>query len=175
MNNCVIVLGESGSGKSTSLRNLNPEETFVLNVLDKPLPFRGYKKKYNDNAKNYYSTDNYLAIIKYINAINERRPEIKSIIIDDFNFIMSNEFMHRSSERGYDRFTDIGKHTFDIVETIKGCREDLYCFILSHTEITSDGKIKCKTVGKVIDDKVSIEGRVTTVLHALIIDGEFKF
>src|SRR5258708_14332322 len=107
MNNCVIVLGESGSGKSTSLRNLNPEETFVLNVLDKPLPFRGYKKKYNDNAKNYYSTDNYLAIIKYINAINERRPEIKSIIINDFNFIMSNEFMHRSSERGYDRFTDI--------------------------------------------------------------------
>lgn len=175
VSNIVLILGESGVGKSTSIRTLDPKETFIINVLDKPLPFRGYKKKYNSELKNYYATDNYKEIIAYVRAINERRPEIKNIILDDFNFVMANEFMIRSSEKNFERFIDIGKHTFDIVEELKLLRDDLYCFLMSHTEMSHAGVIKTKTVGKMVDDKVGIEQRITTVFHAKVIDGQYRF
>ena len=175
MSNIVLILGSSGSGKSTSTRTLNHEETFFLNVLDKPLPFRGYKKKYNTDNKNYYATDDYSQIIAYIRAINERRPEITSIVIDDFNFVLSNEYMRRARENGFNKFTEMGIHTFEIVEEIKKLRENLFCFIMSHTETDHEGIIKPQTVGKVVPNKVSIEGRITTVLHSRAIGGEFKF
>lgn len=175
MSNIILILGESGTGKSTSIRTLNHEETFIINVLDKPLPFKGYRKRYNDELKNYFSTDNYKQIISYIKAINERRPDIKNIIIDDFNFVLANEFMMRASEKSFERFVDIGKHTFEVVEELKKLREDLYCFVMSHTELSHAGIIKTKTVGKMVDDKVSIEGRITTVLHSKVVDGQFKF
>lgn len=175
MSNIVLILGESGSGKSTSIRTLNPEETFIINVLNKPLPFKGYKNKYSKDLKNYHSTDCYKEIISYIKAINERLPNIKNLIIDDFNFVLANEFMHRASEKSFERFVDIGKHTFEIVEELKLLREDLICFIMSHTELSHAGVIKTKTVGKMVDDKVSIEGRISTVLHARVVEGKFKF
>lgn len=175
MANIVLILGTSGSGKSTSTRNLCSDETFFINVLDKPLPFRGYKKKYNEDKKNYYATDDHSKIISYIRAVNERRPEIKNIIIDDFNFVLSNEYMRRSRENGFIKFTEMGIHTFDIVEELKKLREDLFCFIMSHTEIDHEGVIKPQTVGKIVPNKVSIEGRITTVLHSRVIGGEFKF
>lgn len=175
MSNIVLILGESGTGKSTSIRTLNPEETFIINVLNKPLPFKGYKNKYNKELKNYHSTDCYKEIISYIKAINERLPNIKSLIIDDFNFVLANEFMKRASEKSFERFVDIGKHTFEIVEELKLLREDLICFIMSHTELSHAGVIKTKTVGKMVDDKVSIEGRISTVLHARVVEGKFKF
>ena len=102
MSNTVLILGQSGSGKSTSIRTLDPETTFILSILDKPLPFRGYKKKYNAELKNYYSTDDYRAILSYIKAIDERRPEITTLVIDDLFYLMSNEFMNRVMERGFD-------------------------------------------------------------------------
>ena len=173
--NIILILGESGSGKSSSLRNLKPDETYIINVLDKPLPFKGYRKKYNKELKNYHATDSYQDIISYIRAVNERGTHIKNLVIDDFNFILANEFMHRASEKSFERFVDIGKHTFEIVEELKSIRDDLYCFIMSHTELSHAGVIKTKTVGKMVDDKVSIEGRISTVLHAKVIDGQFKF
>lgn len=175
MGNIVLILGSSGSGKSTSTRNLPSGETFFINVLDKPLPFRGYKKKYNETKKNYFATDDYLKIISYIRAINERRLEIKNIIIDDFNFILSNEYMRRAKENGFTKFTEMGVHTFDIVEELKKLRDDLFCFIMSHTEVDHEGIIKPQTVGKIVPNKVSLEGRITTVLHSRVIGGEFKF
>lgn len=175
MSNIILILGTSGSGKSTSTRNLPSEETFYINVLDKPLPFRGYKKKYNEGNKNYYATDDYAKIIAFIRAVNERRPEIKNIVIDDFNFVLSNEYMRRARENGFTKFTEMGIHTFDIVEELKKLREDLFCFIMSHTEADHEGVIKPQSVGKMVPNKVSIEGRITTVFHARVIGGEFKF
>lgn len=175
MSNIALILGESGSGKSTSIRTLKEDETFIINVLDKPLPFKGYRKRYSKQLKNYHATDDYKEIIAYIRAINERRPEIRNIVLDDFNFVMANEFMMRASEKSFERFVDIGKHTFEVVEELKALREDLYVFIMSHTELNHAGIIKTKTVGKMVDDKVGIEARISVVFHAKVIDGQFKF
>lgn len=175
MSNLIVVLGESGTGKSTSFRNLNHEETFIINVLNKPLPFKGYKKLYNDSNKNYLESDRYGEILKYLQAINDRRPEIKTIVIDDFSFLMNNEFMRRCQERGYDKFTDMSLNVFDIFELCKTFRPDLYCYILCHTEKDHAGIIRPKTVGKMTSDYVGIAERVSIVLHTQIIDMQYKF
>lgn len=180
MSNSVLIIGESGAGKSTSIRNLNPDETFLFNVLDKPLPFRGYKKNYirkcsEDKKVNYISSDNFDLIARALQKINKERPEIKNIIIDDFQYLMANEFMKRATERGFDKFTEIGQHAWIIINSLIHLREDLTCFVLSHNDSDASGKVKPKTIGKMLDDKITLEGMFTTVLHALVIEGNYKF
>lgn len=175
MSNLIVVLGESGTGKSTSIRNLNHEETFIINVLNKPLPFKGYKKLYNQENKNYLESDRYQEIVAYIKAVNERRPDIKTIIIDDFSFLMNNEFMRRCREKTFDKFTDMGANMFELMELCKNLRDDLFCFIMCHTEKDHAGFIKPKTVGKMTADYVCISERVSIVLHSQIIDRQYKF
>lgn len=175
MSNLIVILGESGTGKSTSLRNLNHEETFIINVLNKSLPFRGYKKLFNVENKNYLESDNYPTILKYLSAINENAPHIKTIVIDDFSFLMNNEFMRRCRERDFVKFTEMGVNMFDIMEMCKKFRPDLYCYIMCHTEKDHAGIIKPKTVGKMTADYVGIAERVTIVLHTQIIDRTYKF
>lgn len=174
MANTTLIMGESGTGKSTSIRTLDAAETFIINVLDKPLPFRGFKQKYKSNV-NYFATDDYNKILKAIDKINREMPHIKNIIIDDFQYIMSNEFMRRASERGFDKFTEISQHAWSIARACCGTRDDLYCFLLSHTECDASGKIKAKTIGKMLDDKITFEGMFTTILHSMIVDGKYKF
>lgn len=178
MGNSTLIMGESGTGKSTSIRNLDPKETFIINVLDKPMPFKGYKKTYipvKGNSGNYFSTDDHSLILKIIDYINNERMDIKNVIIDDFQYIMCNEFMRRASERGFDKFTEIAQHAWAIAKACAASRDDLYFFILSHTENDGNGKVKCKTIGKMIDDKVTLEGMFTVVLHSLLCDGKYKF
>ena len=176
----VLIIGESGTGKSTSIRNLDPKETFIINVLNKPLPFRGYKKHYtpfsNENpAGNHYSTDNYEKIEKLIEGINKNNPEIKNLIIDDFQFIISNEFISRAMEKGYDKFSQMGQHFASILYKLKECRGDLNCIVMSHCEIGEDGKSRMKTVGKMIDQYLKPEGIFTFVFHTTIREGQYKF
>lgn len=173
------MIGESGSGKSTSLRHLNPKETFILGVLDKPLPFRGYKAHYTLMSKsnpngNYYATDSYELIMRCIKSVNER-PEIKTLVIDDFQYVMGNEFMRRALEKGFDKFSEIAQHAWTIIKELTNTRTDLYCFVLSHSDADVNGRMKCKTIGKMLDDKITLEGMFTSIFHALIIDGQFKF
>ncbi len=175
MTNTILVIGPSGSGKSTSIRNLDPKSTFIISVLNKPLPFKGYKKNYNEEEKNFLYTDNYQAIIKYIKAINDRRPEITTLIIDDAHFIMANEFMDRACERGFDRFSEIAQHMWLVMCAITNTRDSLTCFVLSHNEIDNTGMSKPKTVGKLLDDKITLEAMVTVCLHTYLKDGEYKF
>jgi hypothetical protein len=175
MSNLIVILGGSGTGKSTSFRNLNPDETFVINVLGKPLPFRGYRKLYNEEKKNYLESDNHSLLLKYLNGINERRPEIKTVIIDDFIFLMNNEFMRRCREKSFDKFTEMGANIFAIMEACKAFRDDLSIYILCHPELSKTGVVKPKTVGKMTDDYVCISERVTTLFHTQVIDGQYKF
>lgn len=175
MSNTVLVIGQSGSGKSTSLRNLDPKSTFIINVLDKPLPFKGYKKSYNKENKNFFCSDNYKTITSLIKAVNERRPEISTLIIDDAHFLMANEFMHRACEKGFDRFSEIAQHMWEVMCAITSAREDLTCFVLSHSEIDNTGMSKPKTVGKMLDDKITLEAMVTVCLHTIVKDGQYKF
>lgn len=175
MSNLIVILGESGTGKSTSIRNLNPKETFIINVLSKPLPFRGYKKNYSSDKKNYLESDKTGEIIAYLSAINERLPEIKTVIIDDYSFLMNNEYMRRARERGFDKFTEMGCSMFEIMEVCKSFRADLYCYIMCHTEKDHAGIIKPKTVGKMTADYVGIAERVSIVFHTQIIDRNYRF
>lgn len=181
MSNLIIIVGESGAGKSSSIRSLNHKETFLINVLDKPLPFKGYKSKYlrakEDNAftANYNSTDKTEDILKIINFIDKRRPDIKTIIIDDFQYVMCNEFMQKALERGFDKFSEIAKHAHSILMALSKLREDLTCFILTHSDMKDDGIYRVKTIGKILDEKIVIEGMCTIVLHAVVNDGKHEF
>jgi AAA domain len=180
MNNTTLIIGESGSGKSTSIRTLNAKETFIINILDKPLPFKGFKKNYFKATKeqphgNYVATDNHFKIMEFIDAVNKRRPDIKNLIIDDFQYTMCNEFMRRATERGFDKFTEIGQHAWEIIKTLTECRDDLNCYILSHSALDDSGKFKFKTIGKLLDEKVTVEGMFTVVLHTIIMDSRYLF
>ncbi len=175
MSNLIVVLGESGTGKSTSMRNLDPKETSVINVLKKPLPFRGYKQSFNKENKNYFESDDYAKICRSLQCINEGRPDVKTIIIDDFSFLMNNEFVRRSREPGFKKFTDMSFNVFEILDLCSTFRSDLFCYIMCHTEKDHAGLIKPKTVGKMTGDYVGIAERVSIVLHTQIVDGQYKF
>jgi len=180
MSNSILILGESGTGKSTSIRNLPCQETLIINVIGKPLPFRGSKKKYSNLSPdgltgNYYSTDNSSSILRLIKLVNEKRLDIKYLVIDDFGYTFMNSFMRKANEKGYQKFTDIGVNAFHVFEAISLLRDDLFCFVMMHTEIDTHGTYKPKTIGKMIDQNVTIEGKFTYVFHSLVIDGEYKF
>lgn len=179
MSNTILIIGESGSGKSTAIKNLDPSETFILNVIDKPLPFKGGRKQYikleGENNGNYYASDDHNTIMRLISYINAKRPDIKNLIIDDWQYTMANAFMRRAMEKGYDRFSEIGKNAWEIVRALIGTREDLTCFVLSHSDTDIRGKSKVKTIGKMLEDKICVEGMFSIVLHAITNDGKYRF
>lgn len=181
MSNTVLVIGPSGSGKSTSLRNLDPTSTFIINVLDKPMPFKGHGKNYvsiangNEEKGNYYATDDWDKIIRCIKLIDKKRPDIKTLIIDDLQYIMANEFMRRATEKGYEKFTEMAQHIWEIINNLASTRNDLFSFVLCHSEIDSLGVSKVKTIGKLLDDKITLEGMFTCVFHSKIDNGAYKF
>lgn len=175
MSNTTLVIGSSGSGKSSSLRNLDPETTLIISVLGKPLPFRGYKKKFNEERKNFFVTDDYRKVLNLINAVNTRRPEIKTLIVDDFQYLMAHEFMNRVMERGYDKYSELANHAWSVIKALTETREDLHCFVLSHSETDQHGNAKAKTIGKLLEDKITLEGMFSCVLHSLVVDGEYVF
>jgi adenylate kinase family enzyme len=182
MSTSVLVIGESGTGKSTAIRTLDSKSTYIINVIDKPLPFKGWGKNYKRDEKekgrntNYFSPSNHTAIINCLDKINKDRDYIKTVIIDDFQYVMANEFMSRALERGYDKFTEIALHVWDIIKKTYVCRKDLTIIFLSHSEISeSDGKARAKTIGKLLNDKITVEGMFTIVLQSGLKDGEYVF
>ena len=176
MGNKILVLGDSGSGKSTATRNLDPKSTFYVNVIGKPLPFKGWKSKYV-SGKNLVSTHNAEEVIRTIKGVSEKMPEIKVIIVDDAQYIMSYEFMARAKERGFDKFTEIAQNMFNVLKAPDTTREDLTTIYLSHSDdVSANGytKTKMKTIGKMLDDKITIEGMFTVVLLAYPVKEEKK-
>jgi hypothetical protein len=171
----ILVLGESGTGKSTSLRNLDHKETAIINIIDKPLPFRGYRGMYNKENKNYCATDDFNAILKMIDKIDKERTDIKNIVIDDFQFIMCNEFMRRAKEKGYDKYSEMAQHVWLILVKLKDCRDDLNCIVINHSELDVKGKAKVKTIGNMVDKHIGIESMFTCVLHAMKLDKRYVF
>jgi hypothetical protein len=169
----VLIIAESGAGKSTSIETLDPKETFIINVANKPLPFKGWRKKYTIWSKenpsgNMYDKagpENIEACIKYV---SEKRPEIKTIVVDDFQYMSSFEFFDKANEKGYEKFTQIGAHLARIARMPKDMREDLLIFFLTHAEEATDmegkRKFKAKTIGKMVDEKLTLEGLFSIVL-----------
>lgn len=181
MDNLVLVIGESGHGKSTSIRTLDPKSTFLINVANKLLPFPNSYNLYKPfnretNEGNLYSSADAYKIcnlLKYLTKLEH----IKNIVIDDFQYVMAYEFIKRAKERGYDKFTEIGQNAFNIVEAAKNMREDQLTFILSHSEdINTEGyrKTKAKTIGRMLDEKITFDGLFSIVLLATIEKEEDK-
>jgi hypothetical protein len=176
MSNQVLVIGESGHGKSTAIETLDPSTTFLINIAKKALPFRGWKKLYTPLTKegkgNYIETEDAEKLIKTLDYVSDKRPEIKVIVIDDYQYLMSFEFMDRATEKGFDKFTQIGLHGFEPIKKSKNLRPDLTIVFLAHLEDSTDAmgnrKLKMKTIGKLLDEKITIEGLFTVVLMSMI-------
>lgn len=159
----VLILGQSGSGKSTSLRNLKADEVGVFNVAGKPLPFRSKIKTFN--------TSNYEQIAKILRA-----NKIKCYVIDDSQYLMAFEQIARAKEAGYAKYTDMGLHFMNLIRVIQNeTSEDTIVYFLHHTERSDDGVIKAKTVGKMIDNWVTLEGLFSIVLLAWTDGKQHKF
>ncbi|WP_040209833.1 AAA family ATPase [Clostridium polynesiense] len=148
----VLILGESGSGKSTSLRNFSSEEVGIFNVAGKPLPFKKKLSKLN-NAR-------YEHIIKSLKS-----PKLKRYVIDDSQYLMAFEMFDRAKEVGYNKFTDVALNFRNLVQfIITGTPDDVVVYFLHHTETTDTGKIKAKTSGKMLDNQLTLEGLFSIVL-----------
>lgn len=158
----VLILGGSGNGKSASLRNIPEDKCLVINVADKPLPFKNHMES--------VSTDQYPEIIKQMKLTKK-----KIIVVDDAQYLMANEFMRRAGERGYDKFTEIGQKFWTLIQTVKELQKDVTVYFLAHIERDQDGNEKIKTIGKLLDEKITIEGMFTIVLKATVSDGIYTF
>lgn len=161
-----FILGRSGTGKSYSLREFGKSDVAVINAQGKILPFKGAAKITTVN------TDKSDEIIREMTNFSKR---YKRIVVDDFQYIMANEFMRRSTERGYDKFTEIANHAWSIVDEVRKLPDDVIVYIMCHTDTDMDGVEKLKTIGKLLDEKIVLEGMSTIVLKTAVSDGQYMF
>lgn len=172
-----LVIGQSGRGKSTSIETLDPSITIVVKAINKPFPFKSKDWKRWDSKTStgsYEVTDNHDIIKAIIRGAKSKGKKI--VVIDDMQYLMANEFMRRSSERGFDKFTEIAEHMWSLVMTAnEATDDDMRVYFLSHTEQNDIGETKCKTIGKLLDDKITVEGLFTIVLGANKDGDEYYF
>tara|TARA_R110000803_G_scaffold95395_5_gene163396 strand:+ start:4713 stop:5357 length:645 start_codon:yes stop_codon:yes gene_type:complete len=169
----VLILGESGCGKSTSIRNLPIESTVIIQPIRKRLPFRNSFTEMNKEGGQIKATDNAEMICKLITGAAKAGKKV--LIIDDFQYVMANEFMRRSKEKSFDKFNDIGFNAWSIINHAQSVEGDMRIYFMSHVETDMSGKVKIKTIGKMLDEKITIEGMFTIVLGACVSDGKYTF
>ncbi len=154
----ICLHGKPGSGKSKSTDGLPEDKTLIINVLNKPLPYK--------NSKRFKccSSDNADEIITWMDSAVKKGYKV--IVLDDIGYVMVNMFMGAAMEKGYDKFNRIGKKFFDIVNFARQLPEDVNVYFLMHSDSDETGQTTVKTLGRMLSDKVSIEGMFTIVLYA---------
>ena len=174
MSIATLIIGKSGSGKTASLRAMNPASTLLIQVVRKPLPFAAKGWKYWDKGTcptgNVFVTDQSETIVKLATKTSRN-----VIVVDDFQYVLANELMRRSDERGFDKFTDIARHGWDVFTGLTSLPNDVRVYLLSHSQEDESGAVKMKTIGKMLDEKIVLEGLVTIVLRAVVTDGRHEF
>lgn len=174
MSVATMILGKSGTGKSASLRNLNPADTLLIQVVRKPLPFKskdwGYFNKDTNPKGNVFVSDHWETIVKLASKTGR-----KVIVVDDFQYVLANEMMRRTDERGYDKFTDIARHGWEVFTALTSLADDVRVYLLSHSQEDDSGNVRMKTIGKMLDEKIVLEGLVTIVLRTHVTDGRYEF
>lgn len=177
----VLVNGQTGSGKTLSARNLPPAHTFIMDIGDKPFPFKGgavnYSQLSTENPKgNKYSFSiprdykDFLVfkdkVFRIINAVN-KDERFKYLVVDDVQYFSAFEMIRRGSEKSFSKFTDMAGGLVDLIQKLKECRKDLDIALLWHEEVKDTGIIGTKTVGKMVDQYLTIEGLFTYVVRAM--------
>jgi hypothetical protein len=166
----ILLIGKSGSGKSASLRNLDPDRVALINVLGKPLPFRG---KFAQIV-----TDNYEKVERAINKAIAGERDI--IVVDDAGYLITNMFMRGHSNAGggngvFSLYNAIGDHFWKLIETIRAIPGNARVYLIMHEDMNDFGQVKPKTIGKLIDEKVCLEGMFTICLRCMLSDGKHVF
>ena len=174
MSKTILIMGESGSGKATSMRNLNPETTYYIDADKKGLSWKGWREQYNKNKKNYACTSNAQAL----KGISEQRTDIETIVVDTLNGIMIDDEFNRMKEKGFDKWQDIAYSIYDMINVANTLRENLTIIFTIHSQTERDDTgyyfTRAKTSGKKLD-KVVIESKFTTVLLAKCIEGKYVY
>ena len=175
MSNVICLAGLSNTGKSTSLKYLEPSETFIVSCTNKQLQIPGFRKKYikvsiedNKLVGNWLVSNDYARIAKILNVVSQSRPDIKTVVIDDLNYLLSNEIMSSAEEKGFEKFTRQAKNYYDIINNAQNLRDDLTVVMISH--IINDGTDmepfwKLYTSGKMLDKTVNLDGLFSYIIY----------
>ena len=160
----VLIIGESGTGKSASLRNFDPEEYALVNVASKPMPFKV------NGIIDQLKSDNPVEIRRFMVSTKK-----KAIIIDDAQYIMANEFMRRAKEKGFDKFTEIGTNMWNVIRQVESLEDDKVVYFMMHIERDGNNNEKAKTIGHLLDEKITLEGMFAIVLKTVVSDRRYFF
>lgn len=158
----VLLIGKSGSGKSASLRNFKKDEIAIANVLGKPLPFKSDLEA--------PKVDDYAIILKAIENTSK-----KIIVIDDANYLITNEFMSKSTVKGFDKYNEMGNNFFNLINGIKNIKGGKTVYLIMHEDTDENGNVKPKTIGKLLDDRVNIQGMFTICIRSMFENGKYIF
>ena len=183
MANKLLITGYSGTGKTYSLRNLNPQTTFIICPDEKALPFKGWKKNYVTNmdslgkrldpkTSNFYKTTTWSEIISLMKFISNNRPDVDTVVIDTITYAMIAEFMQKAKTVGYAKFTEMGDNVYQTLKSIDGLRDNLNVIVMAHTEVQSFNGVD-RTVfgvpgGKLVQDVVKPEGMFSVILETVV-------
>lgn len=169
MSYSVLILGESGTGKSCSLRNLDPAKTLLIQPARKPLPFRSAQWREGKGGNIFVCSD-----AKRIVDVMHKAPH-EVIVIDDFQYILANMFMNRRNEKSFDKFVDIGGAGWDIARAASELASHKRVYILGHTETDEYGNTRIKTLGRLLNEKCVLEGLFTIVLMTHVDAGAGRY
>lgn len=178
MSIATLILGESGTGKSASLRNLDPNQTLLIQAIKKPLPFRsgGDWRPYTRSPDGKVTKGNIIVSDKAATIERALRTTTQPIVvIDDWQYMLANEYMRRSEEKGYEKFSEIARHAWDVLIAATSLEPHRRVYILTHSTTDEMGHTKTKTIGKLLDEKITVEGMFSIVLRTHVVDGDYHF
>lgn len=165
------IAGDTGSGKSSSIQSLDPKTSYIINVAGKELPFKGSSSLYNVENKNYKDVSDPRDVLALLKTISDKAPHVKTVVIEDANYLMGFMMVDKATETGYTKFSLMAQYMKNLVQGAKELRDDLTVVYMSHYEEIEDaGEIvgyKLKTAGKLIDKELKLDGLFTVVLYAV--------